>query len=59
LSHEAQTVLRQATIEADLLDHRYVGTEHLLLALLQLGTPVTVGDLSLPVIREMVAARTS
>ena len=43
LTPRAQQVLALARKEADRFNHNYVGTEHLLLGLIKLGTGVEIG----------------
>ena len=45
LTPRAQQVLALARKEADRFNHNYVGTEHLLLGLIKLGTGVAVNVL--------------
>ena len=56
LTESAEQLLRRAIAEADALQHSYVGTEHVLLALLQepLVARILGGDLSAGSVREMI-----
>jgi ATP-dependent Clp protease ATP-binding subunit ClpC len=61
LTDSVQQLLRRAVAEADALQHSYVGTEHLLLALLQeerpLVTAILGGDLNADSVRETIVRR--